>query len=108
MDKQSLPFDGKQIFAPKPNSPFGPWDVAIIGSGPAGLTAGIYTTKGAASTIIFGGEIWGGQLMLTTNIDNFPSQQGILGPELMGNMREHVQMFGAEFLEKNVTEIDVS
>ncbi len=98
----------QQIFAPKPDSPFGPWDTAIIGSGPAGLTAGIYTTRGASSTIIFGGEIWGGQLMLTTNIDNFPSQPEILGPELMGKMREHVQMFGAEFVQKNVVEINTS
>lgn len=98
----------QQIFAPKPDNPFGPWEVAIIGSGPAGLTAGIYTTRGASSTIIFGGESWGGQLMLTTNIDNFPSKQGVLGPELMGEMREHVQMFGAEFVQKNVTEVDIS
>ncbi len=98
----------QQIFAPKPDSPFGPWDTAIIGSGPAGLTAGIYTTRGASSTIIFGGETWGGQLMLTTNIDNFPSQPEILGPELMGKMREHVQMFGAEFVQKNVESVDVS
>ena len=44
----------QQIFAPKPNDLNGPWDVAIIGSGPSGLTASIYTTRGAASTIIFG------------------------------------------------------
>ena len=98
----------QQIFAPKPDSSSGPWDVAIIGSGPAGLTAGIYTTRGASSTIIFGGETWGGQLMLTTNIDNFPSQPEILGPELMGKMREHVQMFGAEFIQKNVSKVDVT
>lgn len=98
----------QQIFSPKPNNPFGPWDVAIVGSGPSGLTAAIYTTRGAASTILFGGEIWGGQLMLTTNIDNFPSQPGILGPELMGKMREHAQMFGSEFLPQNVSEIDTS
>lgn len=98
----------QQIFAPKPSSPFGPWDTAIVGSGPAGLTAGIYTTRGALSTIVLGGEVWGGQLMLTTNVDNFPSQQGILGPELMGKMREHVQTFGAEFLQKNVSSVDLS
>lgn len=96
------------IFAPKPNDLSGVWDVAIIGSGPAGLTAGIYTTRGAASTIIFGGEIWGGQLMLTSNVDNFPSQQGILGPDLMAKMREHATMFGAEFLNKNVEEVDIT
>jgi thioredoxin reductase (NADPH) len=96
------------IFAPKPNDLKGPWDVAIIGSGPSGLTASIYTTRGAASTIIFGGEVWGGQLMLTTNVDNFPSVPGILGPELMGKMREHAQMFGAEFVQKNVEFVDFS
>ncbi len=98
----------QQIFAPKPNDLNGPWDVAIIGSGPSGLTASIYTTRGAASTIVFGGEKWGGQLMLTSNVDNFPSQPGILGPELMGKMREHSVIFGAEFLEKNVDGIDTS
>jgi len=48
-----------------------PWEVAIIGSGPASLTAAIYTTRGAASTLILGGERWGGQLMLTTEVDNY-------------------------------------
>lgn len=98
----------QQIFSPKPNNPEGPWDVAVVGSGPAGLTAAIYTTRGAASTIIFGGEIWGGQLMLTTNVDNYPGLPGTLGPELMGKMREHAQMFGAEFIQKNVDSVNVS
>ncbi len=98
----------QQIFAPKPKDIKGPWDVAIIGSGPSGLTSAIYTTRGAASTIIFGGEVWGGQLMLTTNVDNFPSQPGIMGPELMGKMREHAVMFGAEFMSTNVTAVDTS
>lgn len=98
----------QQIFSKKPNDPKGPWDTAIIGSGPAGLTAAIYTTRGAASTIIFGGEIWGGQLMLTTEVDNFPGHPGVLGPDLMAKMREHAGMFGAEFLSQNVTAVDVS
>lgn len=97
----------QQIFAKKPENNE-PWDVAIIGSGPAGLTAAIYTTRGAASTVIFGGEVWGGQLMLTSNVDNFPALPGVLGPELMGKMREHSVMFGADFLPKNVTEVDLS
>lgn len=84
------------------------YDVAIIGSGPAGLTAAIYTTRGAASTIIFGGETWGGQLMLTTQVDNYPALPGILGPDLMQKMREHAVMFGAEFVQKNVESVDVS
>lgn len=98
----------EQVFSTKPTDPKGPWDVAIIGSGPSGLTAAIYTTRGAASTIIFGGEIWGGQLMLTTQIDNFPSQKGLLGPELMQKMRDHATSFGAEFVQKNVESIDTT
>lgn len=85
------------------------WDVAIIGSGPAGLTAGIYTTRGAASTIILGGEAWGGQLMLTTTVDNFPGfPEGVLGPNLMENMKTQALRFGANFVSQNVVSIDTS
>lgn len=97
-----------QIFANKPLNPKDPWDVAIIGSGPAGLTSAIYTTRGAASTIIFGGESWGGQLQLTTEVDNFPSQPGIMGPDLMQKMKDHALSFGAEFVQKKVSLIDVA
>jgi thioredoxin reductase (NADPH) len=83
-----------------------PWDVIIIGSGPAGLTAAIYTTRGSASTLVIGGEKWGGQLMLTTTVDNYPGLPGIQGPELMQRMRDHSTKFGAEFLEKNVESVD--
>lgn len=86
----------------------GVWDVAIIGSGPAGLTAAIYTTRGAASTVILGGSKWGGQLMLTTEVDNFPAHPGIQGPDLMMKMKEHSTMFGAEFVDKDVTEVNFS
>lgn len=95
-----------QTFTVKPEKEEGPWDVAIIGSGPSGLTAAIYTTRGAASTIIFGGENWGGQLMMTTQIDNFPSQKGLMGPELMQKMKDHSTSFGAEFVQKNVSEVN--
>lgn len=84
------------------------YDVAVIGSGPSGLTSAIYTTRGAASTVIFGGESWGGQLMLTTQVDNFPSQPGILGPDLMQKMRDHATLFGAEFVQKSVESVDTS
>lgn len=84
-----------------------PWDVAIIGSGPSALTAAIYTTRGSASTIILGGEKWGGQLMLTTTVDNFPGMIGIQGPDLMTRMREHATAFGGKFLAKNVTEVEL-
>lgn len=96
----------EQIFAEKPKQGE-PWDVAIIGSGPAGLTAAIYTTRGAASTIILGGEKWGGQLMLTSVVDNFPGfPKGIMGPELMENMKNQAVRFGAEFRPTEVTKVE--
>ncbi|OGM56519.1 thioredoxin-disulfide reductase [Candidatus Woesebacteria bacterium RIFCSPHIGHO2_12_FULL_46_16] len=98
----------QQTFAPKPANPTQPWDVVIIGSGPAGLTSAIYTTRGALSTLIIGGEAWGGQLMLTTTVDNYPALPGIQGPELMQKMRDHAVSFGAEFVEKNAESIDIS
>jgi thioredoxin reductase (NADPH) len=97
------------IIAPKPADPKGPWDVVIIGSGPSGLTAAIYTTRGAASTLILGGEVWGGQLMLTTTVDNFPGfPEGIQGPELMEKVKAQAVRFGAEFVPENVTSVDLS
>lgn len=96
----------KEIFAEKPKEGE-PWDVAIVGSGPAALTAAIYTTRGAASTLILGGEKWGGQLMLTTDVDNYPGfPEGIQGPELMEKMRKQAERFGAEFVEKFVEGVD--
>jgi thioredoxin reductase (NADPH) len=93
-------------FAPKPKGN-DPWEVAIIGSGPAAMTASIYTTRGAASTIIFAVYTWGGQLMLTTTVDNFPGfPDGVQGPELMQLMRKQSERFGTEFIDKNVTGVD--
>lgn len=86
-----------------------PWDVIILGSGPAALTAAIYTSRGLTSTLIVGGETWGGQLMLTTTVDNFPGfPEGIQGPDLMAAMRKQAERFGAEFLQKNATGVDVT
>lgn len=83
-----------------------PWDVAIIGSGPAALTAAIYTTRGAASTVLFAGATWGGQLMLTTEVDNFPGfPKGIQGPELMMRMREQAERFSTEIIDSLVSEL---
>lgn len=97
-----------EIFAPKPKVGES-WDVAIIGSGPAALTAAIYTTRGAASTVIFGGEKWGGQLMLTTTVDNYPGfPDGIQGPDLMAAMRNQAERFGAEFRQINVEKVDLN
>ena len=86
-----------------------PWGVAIIGSGPASLTSAIYTTRGAVSTIILAGEKWGGQLMLTTDVDNFPGfPEGIQGSDLMMQMRKQAERFGVEFVEKNVDSVEFS
>ncbi len=96
----------QQVFASKPK-PGEAWDVIIIGSGPAALTAAIYMTRGAASTLVLAGEKWGGQLMDTTSVDNFPGfPEGIQGPDLMANMRKQAERFGTEILEKNVTKVN--
>lgn len=83
------------------------YDVAIIGSGPAGLTAAIYTTRGSASTVLFAGTKWGGQLMLTTLVENYPGfPEGIEGPDLMLAMKKQAERFGAKVVSEDVTEVD--
>lgn len=83
------------------------WDVLIIGSGPSSLTCAIYTARGAASTVVLAGENWGGQLMLTTTVENFPGfPDGIEGPFLMANMRKQAERFGAAVLNKSATNVD--
>lgn len=85
------------------------YDVIIIGSGPAGLTAGIYTARANLKTLCIAGNIWGGQLMQTTLVENFPGfPDGIQGPDLMMNMRKQAEKMGVEFVDKNVEKVDVS
>lgn len=85
------------------------YDVIILGSGPAGLTAAIYTTRANLKTLIIAGEKWGGQLMLTTLVENFPGfPQGIQGPDLMLSMRKQAEHHGAEVIEVNFKEGDFS
>lgn len=83
------------------------YDVIIIGSGPSGLTAAIYTTRANLKTLIIGGRAWGGQLMLTSMVENFPGfTEGIQGPELMTNMRKQAEKFGAVVLEEDFVSAD--
>src|SRR3989344_208749 len=82
------------------------YDAIIIGSGPAGITASIYTIRANLSTLIIAGSSPGGQLMLTTDVEDFPGFGKIQGPELMQKMREHALSFGVKFLDENVTRVD--
>lgn len=85
------------------------YDVIIIGSGPAGLTAGIYTSRGNRKTLLVAGRAWGGQLMLTTEVENFPGfPEPIMGPELMKRMREQAVRYGTEIIDVNFASSDFS
>ena len=85
------------------------YDVIIIGSGPAGLTAAIYATRGALSTLVIGGSRWGGQLQLTTEVENYPGfPEGVQGPELMSLMRKQAERLGVEVKEEDVDAVDFS
>lgn len=84
-------------------------EVIIIGAGPAGYSAAIYLARAALKPLMLAGEQAGGQLMLTTEVENFPGfKDGIQGPELMAEMRAQAEKFGAEIKDINVTRVDLS
>jgi thioredoxin reductase (NADPH) len=83
-------------------------DLIIIGSGPAGYTAAIYAARANLHPLVFEGSQFGGALMTTTEVENFPGfAEGIQGPELMDQMRTQAERFGAELLPRDVSEVDL-
>ena len=83
------------------------YDIIIIGSGPAGLTAAIYAGRSLVKTLVIGGRLSGGQLMLTSGVENFPGfSDGVQGQELMQAIRKQAERFGAEILEDDVESVD--
>jgi thioredoxin reductase (NADPH) len=84
-------------------------DVIIIGGGPAGYTAALYTARANLNPLVIEGFNWGGQLMITSDVENYPGYtDGILGPAMMSDFRRQAERFGAEFVTDDVTRVDFS
>src|SRR6058998_29480 len=83
------------------------YDVIVIGSGAAGYTAAIYACRAGRKTLLIGGSLSGGQLMITSDVENFPGfPDGVLGPELMERMRKQAERFGPDIIFDDATAVD--
>jgi len=84
-------------------------DVIVIGGGPAGYTAALYAARANLQPLVIEGFNWGGQLMITSDVENYPGYpDGIMGPEMMAEFRRQAERFGTEFVTDNVTRVDFS
>ena len=93
----------------QPGGPGNHAKVVIVGSGPAGLTAAIYAARANLEPIVIGGYAPGGQLMITSDVENYPGfPEGVQGPELMQKFREQAERFGTQILDVDIERVDFS